>query len=278
MNSPLVYTLGTVTLERGSADILGNGTGWAINGVRGGDMTVEVAGGNTLVLASVDDDTHATAATKWMGPSGTFNYAISLASADAADAVWTSRHFSRIVGQGMIAAIPCDDRGTLAERDALDPVPSNGFLWLRVEVGYDLEIYKKVSAGWEGPFPARGAGGEPGADGLNGQAYESYPISIFKADGIDAGGYFADRRANADSTQSTIYVEIVDGDPGSEIDIYLEVAGNIAWGPVAVEQGTPFLATELAIAVSEGDAVNWVITSVDGGVRAVFAKCYGAIE
>lgn len=36
-------------------------------------------------------------------------------------------------------------------------------------------------------------------------------------------------------------------------------------------------ATDLAIAVSEGDAVNWVITTVAGGVRAIFAKCYGAV-
>lgn len=168
MTSPLPYTTGTVTLEHGSADIVGTGTGWAINGVRGGDMTVEVAGGNTLALASVDDDTHATAATKWMGPSGTYNYAISLASADAADTIWASRHWSRVVGQALLAGIVPVASGTLAERDALDPQPANGEWFAHAEPPYDLTFWRKVPEGWEGPYQFRGSVGNPGSDGLDG--------------------------------------------------------------------------------------------------------------
>ena len=153
------YDIGTVTLTNGSADIVGNDTAWAVNGVPGGLMTVEVAGGNPLLLADVADDTTATAATKWMGPSGTYKYAISLESAQAADVVWANRHWSRVVGQGLLAAIRPDASGTLAERDALSPMLENGQWFARAEPPHDLEFYRKVPAGWEGPFTTRGVGG-----------------------------------------------------------------------------------------------------------------------
>lgn len=168
MTAPLSYTIGTVTLENGSTDIEGNGTSWALSGVRGGIMTVEASGGNPLVLETVTDDTTATAATKWMGPSGTFRYAISLASADAADTVWASRHWSRVVGKALLSGIVPVAAGTLAERDALDPQPANGEWFAHAEPPYDLTFYRKVPAGWEGPYQFRGEGGGPGQDGTDG--------------------------------------------------------------------------------------------------------------
>ncbi len=167
MASPPPFTTGTVTLVNGSKAIVGTGTGWKINGVRGGLMTVEVAGANTLVLASVDDDTHATAATKWMGPSGTYAYAISMVSADAADTIWASRHWSRVVGQALLAGIVPVASGTLAERDALDPQPANGEWFAHAEPPADLTFYRKVPAGWEGPYGFRGDRG-PGGVGSSG--------------------------------------------------------------------------------------------------------------
>lgn len=159
MTSPLTYTIGTVTLEHGSAEIEGNGTSWQLSGVRGGVMTVEAAGGNPLVLDTVEDDTTATAATKWMGPSGTYNYAISLASADAAETVWASRHWSRVVGGALLSAIPFKASGTVAERDALNPPLENGEWFGLAEEGADEIIAQlKVPGGWR-DFTTRGVGG-----------------------------------------------------------------------------------------------------------------------
>lgn len=149
MASPLPYTIGTVTLEHGSTAIEGNGTTWKISGVSGGVMTVEVAGGNPLLIASVEDDTTATAATRWMGPSGTYSYAISLASAEAADTVWANRHWSRVVGQALLSAIPFKASGTQAERDALSPPLENGEWFGVADTGTDtLFADLKVSSGW----------------------------------------------------------------------------------------------------------------------------------
>lgn len=165
MASPPPFTTGTVTLENGSAEIIGNGTGWMINGVRGGLMTVEVAGANTLVIDSVDDEDAATAATKWMGPSGTYNYAISMASADAADTLWASRHWSRVVGQALLSAIPFKASGTAAERDALNPPLENGEWFGLAEPGSEEIIAQlKVPGGWRN-FTTKGPGGV-GAGGL----------------------------------------------------------------------------------------------------------------
>lgn len=164
MASPPPYTIGTVTLVNGSAAIVGTGTGWQINGVRGGIMTVEAVG-NAMTIAAVTDDTHATAATKWTGPDGTYAYAISMASADAADTIWASRHWSRVVGQALLAGIVPVASGTLAERDALDPQPATGEWFAHAEPPNDLTFWRKVPDGWEGPFEFRGEGGPAGAMG-----------------------------------------------------------------------------------------------------------------
>lgn len=189
MASPPPFTTGTVTLENGSAAIVGNGTGWLINGVRGGLMTVEVAGANTLVLASIDDEEAATAATKWMGPSGTYNYAISMASADAADTLWASRHWARVVGQALLSAIPFKASGTAAERDALNPPLENGEWFGLAEPGSEEIIAQlKVPGGWRN-FTTRGVGGvgegglglpSPGAAGK--LPYYSAPNTISLTD------------------------------------------------------------------------------------------------
>jgi hypothetical protein len=116
-----------------------------------------------------------------------------------------------------------------------------------------------------------------GPKGDTGDAYESYPIAIFKSDGVDPGSYYADRRANANSTQAVVFVEIISGEAGSEIDIYLEVNGEIASGPHAVEFGAPLVLTGQTIAVEEGDTVGFVVAFVGGDVFEVFAKSYGAV-
>lgn len=173
MTSPMIYDIGTVTLTNGSAEVTGDGTAWAINGVVGGVFS---CGGMSVPIASVDDDETLTLAYPWPGSNASgAAYAISLINSQAADTIWANRHWSRVVGQALLAAIRPDASGTLAERDALNPMLDNGQWFARAEPPHDLEFYRKVPAGWEGPFTTRGVGGvgegglglpSPGAAGL----------------------------------------------------------------------------------------------------------------
>lgn len=71
-----VYSDGTITLEHGSAEIVGDGTAWETSLIVGGVIYVEAEGGNALPILSVDSDTQITAAIKWMGESGEYSYTL----------------------------------------------------------------------------------------------------------------------------------------------------------------------------------------------------------
>ncbi|MGV0817112.1 hypothetical protein [Martelella sp. AMO21009] len=71
----MTYTTGTITLTNGSAAVAGNGTGWATALIAGGVIYPQAAG-NPLPIASVDSDTAITAATEWVGATGTYAYAL----------------------------------------------------------------------------------------------------------------------------------------------------------------------------------------------------------
>ena len=157
MTSPMIYDIGTVTLTNGSAEVSGDGTAWAINGVVGGVFSCD---GMSVPIVSVDDDDTLTLAYPWPGSNASdAAYAISLINSQAADTIWANRHWSRVVGQALLAAIRPDASGTLAERDALNPMLDNGQWFARAEPPHDLEFYRKVPGGWEGPFTTRGVGG-----------------------------------------------------------------------------------------------------------------------
>jgi len=70
------YASGTITLTNGSNIIVGNDTGWKTALVGGGTVYPEAANGNAMAIVIVDTDTKITAATKWMGATGTYPYAI----------------------------------------------------------------------------------------------------------------------------------------------------------------------------------------------------------
>jgi len=316
----LIYNTGTVSVSAGSAVVTGNMTGWAVALVTGGLFS---CAGISIPIASVESDTSLTLAYPWTGADATgAAYAIARDTSEATRAAWTNDRLATIIQRLSLVGIHPDGSGTIAERDALDPVPAVGYLWLYAEAGNDLAIYRKTASGWDGPFDVRGdvggtggsgpaatiavgdvttvAPGDPatvtnsgtssaavfnfeipqgakGDLGPVGPAYESYAVSIYKADGIGAGGYYADRRANANSVQDTVYAEVIDGDVGVEIDLYLEVGGAMVYGPVTVAPGAPVTATGLAIPVAQAASVNWVVASVIGGaVRDLFAKSYGA--
>lgn len=116
-----------------------------------------------------------------------------------------------------------------------------------------------------------------GVKGDTGDAYETYGVSVYRAAGILTGSYYADRSASAGSTQTKIRAEIIAGDGGAEVDVYLEVNGAPAYGPFTVSVGTPVDLSGLAIAVGAGQAVAWVVTYMTGNVTEFFAKSYGAV-
>lgn len=80
-----LYTDGTITLVNGSPIITGIDTAWKVSNIVGGTVFVEVDGGSPLPILPDDGDaenlhpikdTQMTAAIKWTGPSGTYDYAI----------------------------------------------------------------------------------------------------------------------------------------------------------------------------------------------------------
>lgn len=349
----LIYNTGAVALTNGSATVTGSGTGWAVALVTGGLFS---CAGMAIPIASVESDTSLTLAYAWTGGDATgAAYAIVRDTSEATRAAWTNDRLATIIQKLSLVGIHPDGSGTLTERDALDPAPSVGYLWLYVESGHDLAFYRKTASGWDGPFDVRGTVGDPGGSGaaatvavgdvdtvapgapatvtnsgtpsaavLNfeipqgaaatiavgtvttgaagtdadvansgttgaavldftiprgdkGDVYETYDASIYKSDGITVGGYYLDRRASMANVQDTIYAEIIDGDTGAEIDMYLEVAGAAAYGPFTVAVGTPVSVSSLTIAIAADDSVNLVLTAIIGGaVRDFYFKSHGA--
>ena len=161
----LVYNDGTASVTNGSAVVIGNGTAWLFRSVLGGTLTVEVAGGNSLDIVEVHSDTELRAATTWEGPSGEYAYSINRAWSRATDAVWTYDRIASLHQKPWGLGVTPDGRGTLAERDALDPMPIDDFCWLRVEVDEPAELYFKIPSGWLGPYAIMGEDGPPGPPG-----------------------------------------------------------------------------------------------------------------
>lgn len=165
----LIYSTGTVSVTNGSAVVTGNGTGWAVALIRYGLFS---CAGLSIPIASVESDTSLTLAYDWPGTSGAEKpYALYLNSDHAGNAVWTNRLITDVIKNLALVGIHPDGAGTLAERDALDPVPATGFIWLYVESGYDLAIYRKTDSGWDGPFAVRGGKGDTGETGPAGEGF-----------------------------------------------------------------------------------------------------------
>jgi hypothetical protein len=160
MTSPLIHSLGTASLTLGSTAVTGTGTAWAINAVAGGMFS---AGGVSVPIASVEDDTSLTLAYAWPGETvEDAAYAIVLATARAADTVWATRRWTQVVGNGLLSAIQPDAAGTAEDRDALDPPLENGKWFALCENDSDeIVLQLKVPEGWRS-FTTRGL---PGLDG-----------------------------------------------------------------------------------------------------------------
>lgn len=172
MNS-LIYNAGTVSVSGGSAIVTGNLTGWAVALVEGGVFSCD---GLSIPILSVEDDTHLTLAYAWPGAAGSGKqYAIARtpSEATARAATWTVDRLGKLAQTPWGVGVVPDGRGTLAQRNALNPMPNDDYCWLRVEVDQPLEYYFRVSGQWLGPYVLKGdASDVPGPPGQPGDGFE----------------------------------------------------------------------------------------------------------
>jgi hypothetical protein len=148
------YTTGQVILTNGSAVVTGVLTAWDTALIAGGVIYPE-ADGNSLPIASVDGDLAITAATKWKGATGTYNYAIVRDTAYLQQVSTNSSTLAQLVAELAAGTIfKYDASGDLAGRATYDTRPQ-GFAYL-VSVGVSQpQLYVKGSAtsgDWDGPF------------------------------------------------------------------------------------------------------------------------------
>jgi len=177
------YSTGSVTLTNGSAVVTGNGTGWQLALISGGNVIVQ-APGNVLPIASVDSDTQITAELEWTGASGTYSYTIQRDTAYLQSLDQNSQNLSYLLSELRAGTIfKYDQSGDLAGRDLYDARPKNfGYL---VTIGVSQPaFYVKASnteGDWAGPFPyGAGPQGEQGIQGPQGvqgvQGYKGWTI------------------------------------------------------------------------------------------------------
>lgn len=154
-----VYSTGTVSVSNGLPIVTGTDTAWDVALVTGGMFSFA---GMSVPIASVESDTSLTLAYGWPGATASGTYAIARETSEAVRAAWINDRLAQILTKLSLAGIHPDGAGTLAERNALSPVPAAGYLWLRVEMGYGLEFYKRTASGWDGPFGLTGPEGPAG--------------------------------------------------------------------------------------------------------------------
>lgn len=149
------YSTGTVSLTNGSALVTGNGTGWQIALISGGNVMVQ-APGNVLPIASVDSDTQITSELQWTGETGEYAYTIQRDTAYLQSLDQNSQNLSYLLSELRAGTIfKYDQSGDLAGRDLYDARPKNfGYL---VTIGVsEPQFYVKASnteGDWAGPFP-----------------------------------------------------------------------------------------------------------------------------
>lgn len=160
----LVYLDGTASVSTGSALVTGHGTAWKIALVEGGSFSLA---GLSVPILSVDSDTSLTLAYDWPGNTlEEARYAIARETSQAIRAAWINDRLAQFHQKPWGIGVLPDGRGTLAERNALNPMPFDNYCWLRVEVDQPAELYFKVPSGWLGPFRLSGEVGPVGPAGV----------------------------------------------------------------------------------------------------------------
>jgi len=206
-----VYLTGTVSVSGGNAVVTGTGTAWAVALVTGGMFSFA---GMSVPIDSVESDTSLTLAYSWPGADGTGAYAIARETSEAVRAAWIADRLAKLMAKPWGLGVLPDGRGTLAERDALSPMPTESYCWLRVEVDEPAELYFKLPSGWLGPFPLAGeqgpAGVGEGGYGLpSGGTTGQVPT---KASATDGAVVWADPAGAVDSVNGQTGVVVLDAD------------------------------------------------------------------
>lgn len=156
MNS-LIYKEGTASVTDGSATVTGQGTAWALALVTGGMFSLN---GMAIPIAAVESDTTLTLAYAWPGPSlEEAPYAIGRAESQAVRAAWINDRLASFHQKPWGIGVQPDGRGTLAERDALNPIPETGYIWLRHGVDEPIELHIRADGQWV-VYPFRGDPGD----------------------------------------------------------------------------------------------------------------------
>lgn len=158
----LVYSTGTVSVSNASAIVTGTGTLWDTALVTGGMFSFA---GLSVPIVSVESDTSLTLAYPWPGTSVSGAYAIARETSEAVRAAWINDRMARFMTKPWGTGVVPDGRGTLAERDALNPMPTDKYCWLREEPSFDPTLYFKSPSGWIGPYPLVGDEGPEGPAG-----------------------------------------------------------------------------------------------------------------
>lgn len=286
--SPSLYEEGTITLVNGEVDFSGTDTGFIVAGVAGGTLHV-VAGGAlySAPIRAISGDGAGTLALPWQGPSVTDTaYVITRESAAAADALFVNNALVRVVRDLSLSALAPDGAGTLAERDALSPAPAEGYFWLRVEVGYDLALYRKEAAGWSGPHTLRGRAGlgEGGLSLPEGGAIGDVLVKTGVPDG-DAEWQVA-RQLPPGGTAGQVAVKTGPGDGAAEWQDGRRLPIGGAAGQVAVKTGAgdgDIAYRDIVGAVAQADGVpTGAIFEEGSGTNGRYIKyasgfmvCYG---
>ncbi|MDP9809344.1 hypothetical protein J2W42_002192 [Rhizobium tibeticum] len=166
------YTTGQITLTSGSAVITGVGTAWKLSLIAGGIVAPQ-ASGNMLPIATVVSDTEITAATEWVGASGTYDYAIIRDTAYLQQLTTNSNTLAQLIAELATGTVfKFDASGDLAGRASYND-RAKGFSYLVVIGVAQPQLYVKASAtsgDWAGPFSygtgPKGDKGDVGDTGL----------------------------------------------------------------------------------------------------------------
>lgn len=202
----LVYSTGTVAVSAGNAVVTGTGTLWDTALVTGGVFSFA---GLSIPIVTVESDTSLTLAYPWPGATASGAYAIARETSEAVRAAWINDRLARLMTKPWGTGVVPDGRGTLAERDALSPMPTDKYCWLREEASFDPTLYFKTPSGWIGPYPLVGERGPAGV-GVGGYGLPSggttgqVPVKSSGVDGAVAWGTIDQSSVDAQSTLSTI--------------------------------------------------------------------------
>jgi len=216
------YDIGTVTLTNGSKSVVGNGTGWQMALITGGNIFVQ-APGNPLPIDTVDADNAITAELEWTGASGTYEYRLQRDSAYGKALDENSRKLSYLISEFRNGTLfKYDLAGPLANLAIHDGKPK-GFSYLVLE-GEAAQLYVKASnaeGDWAGPF-AYGTG-PVGPQG---------PVGVldFKGDYNPATAYVANDGVRYNGS-SWVALQSTTGNPPPN----LPTTENVYWSLLAVK-------------------------------------------